>query len=178
MNRPVQPLHACESLARRPATPPFCPYGDRAARRRRSLARIVQCRSTGLPLSQADGAARPVADQATFNSRHPAILVLLLTQSRLASCRTRDATRGTFVLSNGAVAVHLETGKTVRVAAHAPWNSPLLDSRQPSLTSSRWNAPSPTGYPGHQRRNNGRSSRGRSIPRNAAGIRTSRRFDR
>ena len=176
MNRPVQPLHACESLARRPATPPFCPYGDRAASRRRSLARIVQCRSTGLPLSQADGAARPVADQPTFNSRHPAILVLLLTQSRLASCRTRDATRGTFVLSNGAVEVHIETGKTVRVAAHAM----DLASRQPPAIAhvEPLERPSPTGYPGHQRRNNGRSSRGRSIPRNAAGIRASRRFDR
>ena len=35
--------------------------------------------------------------------------------------------QGTFVLSNGAVAVHIETGKTVRVAAHAM----ELASRQP-----------------------------------------------
>jgi len=69
--------------------------------------------------------------------------------------------------------------KTVPLEAHAM----ELASRGPPAIAhvDRWNAAdccSPTDYPARQRRNNERSSRVRSNPRSAAGIRASRRFDR
>ena len=67
-----------------------------------------------------------------------------------------------------------------RVAAHA---MELASRQRPAIAHVEplerpADCCSPTGCPARQRRNNGRSSLVRSNPRNAAGIRASRRFDR
>jgi len=94
----------------------------------------------------------------------------------------RTRTRAQHIrLSNGAAAVHIHTGYTVRVAAHAM----ELAFRQPPAASRSRRALERVRIAGRllvipltQRRNNARSSGVRSNPRNAAGIQASRRFDR